>query len=358
MAEMDQQRRSCSAKRVPAAAVRLTARMACLVLLHATIDARAADEPWPAFRNHNPFLQIFGLPAFEAAPSAAIGETKYDIALDVANHADSGSTGTEAATLDGESHFLTLALRHRIATRLVLGIDIPFVSHSGGILDGPIENWHDIWGLSNSQRRGPRDQLAIRYENPGLTTYTLNTSSKGLGDIRLNASLLSSNPRNRTSRQFGVRAGVKLPSGDAEQLTGSGAVDYSLGLYVSDPGFISRIDLDLSATVGVLFLGQGDVLPEIQRETVAFGGFAAAWHPTNRLDVALALYAQSAYYDSELDEIGGNSVQVSVGALYELPWSGMSLSVSLIEDLFDNATTDFAFQVAVRGTLHRRGRLQ
>jgi hypothetical protein len=35
----------------------------------------------------------------------------------------------------------------------------------------------------------------------------------------------------------------------------------------------------------------------------------------------------------------------------------MSLSFSLIEDLFDNATTDFAFQVAVRGTLHRRGRL-
>ena len=357
MAEMDQQRPRCSAKRIRAATVRLTAVLACFVMLPAATHARAADEPWPAFRNHNPFLQIFGLPAFETAPIAAVGETKYGVALDVANHADSGSTGTESATLDGESQFLTLALRHGIATRLVLGIDIPFVRHSGGILDGPIENWHSFWGLSNSSRRGPRDQLAFRYENLQLTTYTLDSSSQGLGDIRLNASLLSSGPRDRTGRQFGIRAGVKLPTGKSEQLLGSGAVDYSLGLYVSEPSFVPRFGLEVSATAGVLFLGTGDVLPEIQRGNVAFGGIAAAWHPSNRLDIALALYAQSAYYDSELDEIGGKSIQVSVGGLYELPWNGMSLSFSLIEDLFDNATTDFAFQVAVRGTLHRRGRL-
>ena len=285
----------------------------------------------------------------------AVGETKYGVTLDVANHADAGTASGESATLDGESHFLTLALRHAISARLVLGVDIPFVSHSGGFLDGPIERWHDIWGLSNSKRRGTRDQLAIRYENPQLTTYALNSSSRGLGDIRLNASLPLGGRHGRTRYPFGIRAGVKLPSGDAEQLLGSGAVDYSLGFYVSDPTFISRVDLGLSATAGVLFLGSGDVLPEIQRETVAFGGLAVAWHASDRLDVALALYAQTAYYDSELDEIGGDSIQLSLGGLYELPRNSMSLSFSLIEDLFDNATTDFAFQVAVRGTLARSG---
>jgi hypothetical protein len=257
--------------------------------------------------------------------------------------------------LDGESYYLTLALRHGVSNRLVLGVDIPFASHAGGFLDMPIENWHDLWGLSNSQRSGQRDQLNLRYENPNRGSFELASSSRGLGDIRVNASLPFWGDQAATGRQLGMRAGLKLPTGNASELLGSGAADYSLAFYASDTNLMSRLRVGLSASVGVLFLGSGDVLPEIQRDSVAFGGLAAAWNVSERLDVTVALYAQGAYYDSELDEIGGNSIQLSVGGLYRLPWKGGSLSFSIIEDLFDNATTDFAFQVAIRGVLHRPG---
>src|SRR5690606_22838224 len=39
----------------------------------------AGPEPWPAVRSHNPFLQIFGLSAFEAGSPVAAGETRYAI---------------------------------------------------------------------------------------------------------------------------------------------------------------------------------------------------------------------------------------------------------------------------------------
>jgi Protein of unknown function (DUF3187) len=326
-----------------------------LVLLYAATAMAAGEEPWPALRNHNPFLQIFGLPVFEPGTGVIDGETRYAVDLDIANHADSSSTPAESVMLDGESHYLTLALRHGISDRLVLGVDIPFVSHSGGFLDAPIENWHELLGLSNSQRSGPRDQLILRYENPRLASFDLGSSSRGLGDIRLNATLPLWGRQAAADRQFGMRAGLKLPTGDASELLGSGAADYSLGLYGSDASLLSRLRISLSASAGVLFLGSGDVLPEIQRESVGFGGLAAAWNASESLDVAVALYAQGAYYDSELDEIGDGSIQLSVGGLYELPWKGTALSVSVIEDLFGNATTDFAFQVAIRGTLHQPG---
>lgn len=325
--------------------------LAALLLVYAGAATAADQEPWPAVRNHNPFLQIFGLPAFEAEAPVFGGETYYAVDLDVANHADSSSTSAESVLLDGESYYLTLALRHGISERLVLGVDIPFVSHSGGFLDAPIENWHDLWGLSNSDRSGPRDRLNLRYENQGLASFELDSSSQGLGDIRVNASFRLRGDQTAAGPQFGMRAGLKLPTGDASELLGSGAADYSLAFYASDANFMSRLRIGLSASVGVLFLGSGDVLPEIQRDSVTFGGLAAAWHASDNFDVAAVLYAQSAAYDSDLDELGGNSIQLLVGGLYKLPGQDISLSVSIIEDLFDDATTDFAFQVAIRGVL-------
>lgn len=312
----------------------------------------AGPEPWPAVRSHNPFLQIFGLSAFEAGSPVAAGETRYAIDLDVANHADSSSTPTELAVLDGESYYLTLRLRHGISTRLVLGVDIPFVSHSGGFLDAPIEHWHDLFGLSNSQRSGPRDQLEFRYASSELASFELDSPSRGIGDIRLNATFPLFGEQPGAARQLGMRAGLKLPTGDADELLGSGAPDYSLAIYASDAELLSRLRIDLSASAGVLILGSGDVLSEIQRDTLAFGGLGAVWHASGSIDIATVLYAQGASYESELDEIGGNSIQLSVGGLFQLPWKGASLSVSVIEDLFDDATTDVAFQVSLRGALH------
>lgn len=322
-----------------------------LLLLMYAAAATADQDPWPAIRNHNPFLQIFGLPAFEVGAPVVAGGTSYAVHLDVANHADSSSTPAESVVLDGESYYLTLAVRHGISDRLVLGADVPFVSHSGGFLDAPIENWHDFWGLSNSQRSGARDRLHLRYENPGLATFELDSSSQGLGDIRLNATFPLRGDQDGKGLRFGARAGLKLPTGEASELLGSGALDYSLAFYASDANLLSRLRIGLSASVGVLFLGSGDVLPEIQRDSVVFGGLAAAWQASGNLDLAAVLYAQSAAYDSELDELGGNSIQLSVGGVYKLPWQGVSLSASIIEDLFDDATTDFAFQVAIRGSL-------
>jgi hypothetical protein len=326
--------------------------LGCLAsLLPATA---VADEPWLPLRNHNPFLQIFGLPAFESAVTVGRGETAIRVDFDIANHAEEDSTPAESVTIDGESYYLNLAFRYGMSDKLAFGVDIPFVGHAGGFLDAPIENWHDLWGMSNSKRDGPRNELEFRYDNPQAASYELTSGGFGLGDIRLNAEMPFYKSAER-GREAGVRVGLKLPTGDANELRGSGAMDYSLGIYAADAGVFGTQDVSASAVAGVLILGTGDVLPEIQQDTVAFAGIAAAWQATDSFGISTELYAQSSYYESELSEIGDQSIQFAAGGYYVFRGSGLRLSFALIEELFDDATTDVALQFSIRGTNQKAG---
>ena len=95
-------------------------------------------------------------------------------------------------------------------------------------------------------------------------------------------------------------------------------------------------------------LGDGDILPSIQRSAVPYGGIVATWHATENFAITTQLYAQGAYFDSELKELGGDSVQLAVGGDFRLPKRGLSLSIAVVEDVSANATTDFALHFSLR----------
>ena len=90
--------------------------------------------------------------------------------------------------------------------------------------------------------------------------FDSSTPTSGLGDIQLSAAMKLGKAT--------LRAGVKAPTGDPDKLTGSGATDLSLGIY---GGSVTRFfdrDLSYSGFVGMLALGDGDVMAELQRSTV------------------------------------------------------------------------------------------
>jgi len=301
-------------------------------------------------RTQNPFLQVFGLPPFQSATLAKKGAPRYDLGLDIANHADDGDTPDERFEIDGETYFLSFSLRRRVSDRLELGVDLPLLAHADGFLDNPIENWHDVFGMSNTKRRGPSNQLNFAYAGTGGIGYDLASPSFGIGDIQLNAAFPvkeASNAGGKTDIDIALRASVKLPTGDAGTLLGSGATDLSVGAYVAGHGTLWRRDLDISGFVGALILGDGDVLTEIQRDAVPFGGISAAWHATDNLAIAAQLSAQAAYYDSALEALGGNSLQLAVGGYYRLADASTSLGFAVVEDISANATTDFALHFSL-----------
>ena len=320
-----------------------------------TVAAEQAVAEGVPLRNQNPFLQVFGLPPFQSATLVADDSLKYDLSFDLVSHADADDNALEDFAVDGESYFLTLSLRRGLTKNLELGIDVPLVAHAGGFLDQTIEGWHDFLGLSNSKRRGPSNQLGFRYSRAGNSLYELNSATFGLGDIQLTAAMPLRQANDSGDLSIALRSSVKLPTGAEDELHGSGATDFSLGLYASDRHILWRHTLDVSGFAGVLLLGDGDILSEIQRSAVPYGGVAAAWWMTERFGITTQLYAQGAYFNSDLDELGGESVQFAVGFDYRLQRPGLSLLFAIVEDIVPSTTTtpDFAVHFSIRRTGRR-----
>ena len=313
-------------------------RLFALLLFIAGLGTTAAAEEQTSdaipLRNHNPFLQIFGLPAFQ---TATLG-SDISLGYDITNDADDKLLPNETLIIDSESQVLNLAMRRRLWERAELRLDVPWVRHSGGFLDGTIKDWHSVLGLSNSAREVPNDQFELLYERDGTTYFDLSSPTSGIGDVRLSAAY--------AWPAVTLRAGVKLPTGDAASLTGSGAADFSLAAYFDRGTQLLQRDLEYSTFAGLLVLGDGDVLPEFQRSTVAFGGLALRWHASERIALTTQWYMQGSYFDIDIDEIGGTTLQLGVGADYRFDRALLRLAIA--EDIIGSAAPDFALHLSVR----------
>ena len=318
-------------------------------LLLYPVAANSSDDVADVFtiRSHNPFLQIFGLPPLQSAMLARRGETNFGISFDIANHAETGDNPLEEIAIDGESYFITLSWRRRVSNRFELGIDLPFVAHGQGHLDNAIESWHDAFGMSNSKRKGPSNQLGFFYARDGITRYELTSPSNGIGDIQLSAAL---SIKESSRANVSVRSSIKLSTGDANKLHGSGGTDFSLGVYASDTYTVFARDLGVSGFIGGLILGDGEVLTSFQRSAVPYAGVAANWHATERLGLVAQLYAQGAYFDSDLNELGGESVQLTIGLSYRLKRRPWLLKFAVVEDPVANASNDFGLHFTIQSS--------
>lgn len=311
-----------------------------IIALFACAFAQADEQPTDVFpiRNHNPFLQIFGLPAFQSNELVAQGVTDFGFSYDIANDADDADRLGERLIIDAESQVLNFSVRRRIGERFEFGIDVPYVRHSEGILDSVIYDFHKAVGLPNSNRDGLSDQYRLFFEQQGVVLFDTNAPTSGLGDVQISAAM-----------KFGkttLRGAVKAPTGDPDKLTGSGAIDVSLAIHAGSTTDLFDRELSYSGFVGVLLLGEGDVMPDLQRSAVPYGGAALRWHATPRFALATQLSIQGPYFDASLDELGGSTFQLAFGADIRVKRS--ILRFAIIEDIAAAAAPDFALHLSLR----------
>lgn len=320
-------------------AMRTLIAMVTLLFLVA-LSARANEQTGDAFplRNHNPFLQVFGLPSFQTADLARPDRWDVGLSIDIANDADDADRLGEKLIIDAESRVLNLTIRRRIGERLEVGIDVPYVRHSGGSLDSVIFDFHDLVGLPNSNRDGPQNQYRLFFEQQGVTLFDTSTPTSGIGDAQISAAI--------GFDKITLRAAIKAPTGDPDNLTGSGAADLSLGAYSGAVTSLFERPLSYSGFVGLLALGDGEIMPDIQRSAVAYGGAALRWHATPRFALATQLYMQGPYFDANLDELGGSTFQLAFGA--DVRFKRSLLRVAIVEDIAAGAAPDFALHLSFR----------
>lgn len=295
--------------------------------------------------NLNPFTRLHGLPVARSANMANKGKWVVGVQTDLANNFTRSTTSTESIQLDGETLRTTLSLRYGLSERWELGVDLPHVRHSGGSLDGFIEKWHGWFGLPNGGREDfPEDRLNYAWSNDPLRAVAINRSASAIGDASIHVGYQFTT---QSDRSLAFRAGVKLPTGEADNFTGSGATDIFASLHMSQQTLFGNEHLAAHGSMGLISIGDGDI--ENSKDWLTFGSATLAWRVHQRVSLKTQLDFNSAGWDSKLKELGDFSTQLTLGGSIALG-ANTQLDLAVVEDIVTDTAPDVVLHMSLRRT--------
>lgn len=327
---------------------------AAIVLLLVSAPARAADERFDNLpvaplqvRNLSPVGQLYGVPRMVGARIVA-DETWASFNLEATNNFQRENRSGTFAFFDGESYLASYRMRSGWREDFEWGLEIPYIAHTNGGLDGLVDEFHELFGLPDGGRNlAPRGRLDYLVRSNGSLYADFQDSRKSLGDVR---GFLGYRLLDNDNQALALRAAVKLPTGDVEDLSGSEGTDVSVwGEYERGFALGNRV-VHLSLGGGVGYLGEGELIPEAQEDFIFFGHLGLQIPLHRRVSFIVQLDAHTAYLDT------GNPLVAEQGVLGTLGGRiGVTdkfwVDLAVIEDLNDETAADVTFQILLGARL-------
>jgi hypothetical protein len=315
-----------------------------IILLLSTYPAKASEIR--AFHNINqlPFKQIYGLPSLDNSPLTESGQFRINVISNISNTFDVSATTNEQTKTDVETIRASLALSYAVRNNWQLGIEVPYVRHSGGFLDDFIYDWHDFFNMpQNDRTKDNSDQIEISYFSTQGASFDLSESKDDLGDIRINSAYTLP----WKNRALIFSAELKFPTGDFDKLTGSGGLDISTGLTLNDPYSLERYNLTVFGGLAGVYLSDTDGdMNAIQNNFILAGRVGIGWQASRLIQLKLQVDGQTPLYDSDIKEMGDPALQLVMGG--SLIFSDNTyLDISIAEDINTCTAADVAFQLAL-----------
>ncbi|MGI9343181.1 MAG: DUF3187 family protein [Gammaproteobacteria bacterium] len=328
--------------------------VALFVTLAAATTAAAQEPVATGFvmQNRSPFAAIIGVPGRWPDNSANIAELSWN----ASSHAKAETSAGFASIVDGETHSLTARFQFPVLQRFRVGLQLPWISHSGGFLDSTIDTWHEIFGLNEGIRpQVPRNELNYVLDRQGAEVYRLSDSTSGIGDVQVGLTAdLGSFDRNAKPGTVGgyllrmpwrLSLNVKLPTGDIDKLTGSGETDVSLGVGWRSPDDTDgRLRWWLDA--GVTLPGDVDIAALQTESQVYYYDGALTWRLTNRFDLIAQLAGHSRLYAGDVADLGRTAAQLAIGGLWHMS-PRFGLRFGFYEDVIAESAPDFGFELSL-----------
>lgn len=311
-------------------------------------ESTVSQPPLQPYATFNQFqlLQLYGFPVLRHYQVLSQGARSSDFAFDLTNHLEIETNARENFIIDGEQLHVTLVFRQGFGNNMEWALEVPLVRQSGGFLDSTIDEFHDTFGFDRGRRgRTEDDQIRYLYQRDGATLLDIDDSQQGIGDIRvvLTKQLINM-PAGRGASISGL---IKLPTGDADRLTGSEGADAAFWFtYGNEPAPGSR--WSWLGTLGAIYTSDGEILEEIRRNGGGFGSFTLGWRWTDTVQLKGQIYAHSPLYkDTELQPLDKFAVLGIVGLGWRLT-PDIDLDFGLAEDLHEGASADVSLHFAVR----------
>jgi hypothetical protein len=314
-----------------------------VLLLSAPVQA---EPPLPlSIRNTAPTGLLFGVTPFRSEQRGP------RVNVDHGNMFSGSNREGVETVFDGETTVASLSWNHVFdrSGRWSVGIEVPWIRHGGGVLDGFIEGYHEAFGFGDAGRnRVPRDRLLFGITEGGVPRLFLDDPESGIGDVRIRVGrqFLAA-----ADKRFSVHAAVELPSGDADKLTGSGGTDVSLWAEYRQAGLFGFERLGVSVMAGAMIPGKSDLLDEYQEDAVPMGHLGFQYRVTDRIELIAQADGQGAPYDIASDVLGRSAVQGTLGGRIRL-WNTVWLDLAVVEDLVSDSTPDVIFHFSLGAQHH------
>ena len=291
-------------------------------------------------RNVNPVVQLYGMPRMTGARVVS-GFTEATLNVEVGNNFQSENSQGTFVFLDGETYVTSLRLRGGWAEKFEWGMEIPYVAHTGGGLDGVVDEFHELFGLPDGDRSlATRGRLDYLIRSGPVVYADFNNSSKSLGDVR---GFLGYQWLDRQGHALALRSQLKLPTGTVEDLSGSEGLDISLWAEYEYAFASDVLDFNLTVAGGVSYLGEGELIPERQKDWLGFGhlGLQFPLHP--RVAFIAQLDAHSEVIDSGNPLAADGGVLGTIGSRVGLSRRAW-VDLAIIEDLRNESASDVVNQ--------------
>jgi len=296
-------------------------------------------------RNQTPLALFVVYMIPDRAAAIGKGELHLDIVFDYSSIIQEQQTENEFLRFDLEYLRTLVALKRGFGRGLEVGFEVPFYVYYGGFLDPFVSSFHEALGLPNLLRgQTPHGLVDFQYRRGDQAVFAGMNSFGAVGDVALN---VKKTLYEGSSRALAVRGTLKLPTGDPQNLSGSGATDFGLGAAFDRIG--PKYGLYLNASYH--FLGT----PERFETRDYFSIMAGAdWRFKPRLAAVLQADYMRPPVQGEVSNLNQPGIQLALGLRYRHS-EAFTYEWRLVEDLSSfSPDFTFAFQVEVRSKGGRR----
>jgi len=212
-------------------------------------------------RSQNPlYLQWLALP-MEAPPTLRRGQIETIAHTTFSNLFDLSTTGNTLLDTDMELWRTAFVLGYGFGRHVDIRVELPFITTSGGFLDGFVQNFHHTFGFPNGGREQVADyRFSYRMSQSGVSLFNHDSQTFSLSDVVLRGKFFV--PQSITLPiDLAVLPYIKFPTGQQSQGLSSGHLDGGLAVLAQK----SWGGLSLTTQVGGVILGGHEDLDDFLR---------------------------------------------------------------------------------------------
>ena len=290
-------------------------------------------------RNQSPLSLIYGIPYASPARLLGLNKSRWISSLNISNELIDQTSSNDKLLVDLETWQLNLFYDYALNKNWMFRLQLPLIAHTGGILDSPIDSFHQVLDLPEGLRPiFPLNEIAINYRQNNTDIINITSNQKDMGDISLQLAWQAIKTNNMAISYW---SSLKLPTGDYRKLTGSGSTD------IASWGSVDyRLNSShwLYGQLGFIFMHNNKVLNDIHKKWGVFSNFGIEFQPWEQITLKAQIDNHSALFDTKI---------LFMGEVYQLTFGGSYLldethkiDFSIGEDIKRSSSPDVSFNIS------------